>query len=286
VDTTPVTPTVVLLVDQSGSMTSGFSGQSRWDAVYETLMDADDGVVKPLEDRIRFGLALYTSKKGFEGGECPMLREVTPATGNHAAIDAVFAPEQPIEDTPTGESLQAVADGLAALDLDGPKAIVLATDGEPDTCEQPNPQNGQAESLAAAQAAFDLDIRTYVISVGDEVSDSHLQQMANAGVGFDPQGGENAPFYKAFDADDLLDAFENIIGDVVTCEYDVDGIVDLGLACEGSVVLDGEPLQCGVEWEMADASTLRLLGSACQTLKDGKEHELDASWPCGTVEVP
>jgi hypothetical protein len=276
----------VLLVDQSGSMTSGFSGQSRWDAVYETLMDPDHGVVKPLEDRIRFGLALYTSEKGFEGGECPMLREVAPAAGNHAAIDAVFAPEVPIEDTPTGESLQAVADGLAALDLDGPRAIVLATDGEPDTCDQPNPQNGQAESLAAAQAAFDLDIRTYIISVGNEVSDTPLQEMANAGVGFDPQGGQDAPFYKAFDADDLLDAFENIIGDVVTCEYDVDGIVDLDLACEGSVVLDGEPLECGVEWEMADASTLRLLGSACQTLQDGGEHDLDASWPCGTVEVP
>ncbi len=286
VDTTPVPPTVVLLVDQSGSMDADFSGQTRWDAVYETLMDPVDGVVEPLAHRVRFGLALYTSNDGYEGGECPMLTEVDPAIENHAQIDAVFAPEQPVEDTPTGESIQAVADKLAGLELDGPTAIVLATDGEPDTCEQPDPQQGQAESLAAAQAAYDVDVQTYIISVGNEVSDTHLQEMANAGVGLDPQGQTKAPFYKAFDADELLNAFEDIIGGVVSCEYDIDGIVDLELACEGTVTLDGETLECGVEWKMADPSTLQLLGGACQTLKDGGEHELDATWPCGTVEVP
>lgn len=286
VDTTMVPPTVVLLVDQSGSMTDDFAGQSRWEAVYETLMDPQDGVVKPLEDRIRFGLALYTSEDGFEGGECPMLTRVDPALSNHAQLDGVYAPKKPIRDTPTGESLQAVAGDLAELDVDGPKAVVLATDGEPDTCEQPNPQHGQAESLAAAQAAFDLDIRTYIISVGNEVSDQHLQEMANAGVGLDPQGNDKAPFYKAFDADELLNAFDDIIGSVVSCEYDVNGIVDLQTQCEGTVALDGKILDCGVDWKMADASTLELMGGACQTLKDGDEHELEASWPCGSVEIP
>jgi hypothetical protein len=286
VDTEPVTPTVVLLVDQSGSMDANFSGDTRWNSVYQTLMDPNDGVVKPLESRVRFGLALYTSDNGHDGGECPMLTEVDPAMSNHAQIDAVFAPELPIRDTPTGESLQAVADKLAQVDFDGPKAIVLATDGEPDTCEQPNPQQGQAESLAAAQAAFDLDVETYIISVGNDVSDTHLQEMANAGVGLEPQGQTKAPFYKAFDADELLDAFDDIIGGVVTCEYKLDGIVDLEAACEGTVRLDGEELVCGVDWEMTDASTLELLGGACQTIKDGGEHQLDASWPCGSIDIP
>ncbi len=48
VDTTPVPPTVVLLVDQSGSMEADFAGKTRWSAVSETLMDPVDGVVKPL----------------------------------------------------------------------------------------------------------------------------------------------------------------------------------------------------------------------------------------------
>ena len=286
VDTQPVIPTVVLLVDQSGSMDADFSGQQRWDAVYETLMDPDDGVVKPLENRVRFGLALYTSEDGFDGGECPMLTEVDPAMANHANIDAVFAPEQPIEDTPTGESIAAVAAKLADMEFDGPTAIVLATDGEPDTCDQPDPQQGQDDSLAAAQAAHDLDVSTYIISVGNDVSDLHLQEMANAGVGLDPQGQVKAPFYKAFDADELLNAFDDIIGGLTPCTYEIEGIVDLEQACEGTVILDGEELECGVEWQMSDASTLELLGGACQTIKDGEEHDLDASWPCGSVEIP
>src|SRR5690349_20845582 len=38
VTVTPVIPTIVLQVDRSGSMTEDFSGQSRWSALYETLM--------------------------------------------------------------------------------------------------------------------------------------------------------------------------------------------------------------------------------------------------------
>ena len=34
----------------------------------------------------------------------------------------------------------------------GDKVIVLATDGEPDTCAEPNPQNGQGVAVAAAAA--------------------------------------------------------------------------------------------------------------------------------------
>jgi hypothetical protein len=64
----PIIPTLVLLVDQSGSMTSNFGGQDRWDAVYETLMDPADGVVASLESSVRFGLTLYTSENGFDGG--------------------------------------------------------------------------------------------------------------------------------------------------------------------------------------------------------------------------
>jgi hypothetical protein len=73
---------------------------------------------------------------------------------------------------------------------------------------------------------------------------------------------------------------------VQSCEFALDGVVDLELACQGSVLLDGEAQECGVDWELLDPSTLRLLGTACQTIKDGQAHELSASWPCGAVEVP
>lgn len=282
----PIIPTLVLLVDQSGSMTTDFAGQERWDAVYETLMDPADGVVATLQGSVRFGLTLYSSVDGFEGGECPLLTTVEPALDNRDPIDAVYGPAVPIDETPTGESLAAVAQALADFQADGPKGIVLATDGEPDTCEQPNPQEGQQVSLDAAAQAFDLGITTFVISVGDEVGAEHLQQMANVGVGKAPDDPAPAPYYQALDAQQLVDAFEEIIGTFVSCELLVDGIVDLEQACDGTVFLDGMELECGTDYELPDPSILRLLGEACATLQDGGEHTVDASWPCDAVEIP
>jgi hypothetical protein len=282
----PITPTLVLLVDQSGSMTEDFAGQPRWDAMYETLMDPGDGVVANLQSTVRFGLTLYSSVDGFEGGECPLLTTVEPALDNLGPIDAVFGPADPIDETPTGESLAAVAQALAAFEADGPKGIVLATDGEPDTCDVPNPQEGQQVSLDAAAQAFDLGLTTFIISVGNEVGADHLQEMANVGVGKDPDDPMPAPYYQALDAQQLVDAFEEIIGSFVSCDLLIDGIVDLEQACDGTVFLDGMPLECGTDYELPDASTLRLLGQACETLQDGGQHTVDASWPCGAVDIP
>ncbi len=282
----PSIPTIVLLIDQSGSMTSEFGDQDRWSAVYDTLMDETDGVVAQLQSQVRFGMTLYTSEDGNEGGECPLLTSVEVALDNRDAIDAAYDPADPVDETPTGESLEAVAAVLADVQAEGPKAIVLATDGEPDTCETPNPQEGQPEALAAAAGAFAQDIQTFVISVGDEVGADHLQQLANVGVGKDPDDPAPAPYYEALDAGQLVAAFDEIIGSFISCELSIEGEVDLEQACEGTVELDGEPLECGVDWEVVDESTLRLLGAACETLKDGASHEVDASWPCGVIAIP
>lgn len=282
----PVIPTIVLLIDQSGSMTADFGGQDRWAAVYETLMNPDDGVVAQLESQVRFGVTLYTSEDGNDGPKCPILTSVEAALDNRAAIDMEYGPANPNDETPTGESLQAVATSLSALDFEGPKAIVLATDGEPDTCETPNPQEGQPEALAAAEFAFGEGISTFIISVGDEVGADHLQQMANVGVGKDADDPMPAPYYEALDAGQLVDAFNEIIGTFISCELSIDGEVDLEQACEGTVKLDGEELECGVDWEVPEETTLILLGQACETLKDGASHTVDASWPCGAVVIP
>lgn len=282
----PVVPTIVLLIDQSGSMTADFGGQDRWSAVYETLMNPDDGVVAQLESQVRFGVTLYTSEDGNDGPECPLLTSVEAALDNRGAIDMEYGPANPNDETPTGESLQAVATSLSALDFEGPKAIVLATDGEPDTCDTPNPQEGQPEALAAAEFAFGEGISTFIISVGDEVGADHLQQMANVGVGKDPDDAMPAPYYEALDAGQLVDAFNEIIGTFISCELTIDGEVDLEQACEGTVTLDGEELECGVDWDVPDETTLRLRGEACETLKDGGSHSVDARWPCGAIVIP
>lgn len=281
-----VTPTVILLLDQSGSMSADLGSDSRWDAMVESLLNAETGLVGMNEDKINFGLSLFTSDGGFNGGTCPQLTEVGAASFNFNNIENILLNAGPEGDTPTGESLAAVAAALAAdTTIEGDKIIILATDGEPDTCDQPNPQQGQGVAVAAAEAAFADGIETRVISVGDDVGASHLQDMANAGRGLVVGGSENATYYQALDADALAGAFDDIIADAVSCTFTVEGSVDLAQACSGEVLLDGQALDCGNEWEMVDASTLQLLGEACDTLKDGDNHEVDASWSCG-VYIP
>lgn len=279
-----VTPTVVLLVDQSGSMTEDFGGAgNRWDVLEDALMNDQDGLVKRLEGEIRFGLALYTSHDGNEGGTCPLITKVDAKIGNFEEIRDKYASANPDDETPTGESILAAVEQLKTVKEPGPKIIILATDGMPDTCAEPNPQNGEEESLAAAEAAFAEGIKTVVLSVGPEVSQDHLQDMANAGAGVN--GGGDAPYYQALDQGALIEAFEQIIGGVRECTFTLNGKVT-GDPAVGSVLLDGQPVTYNDPngWRLNNPSEIELVGEACQKIQEG-EHNLTVTFPCGSVVV-
>jgi hypothetical protein len=280
-------PTVVLLIDQSGSMDEKFGSSTRWETLRDALMNPTTGIVKNLEKEVRFGLALYTSNNGNAGGTCPKLAEVNIALSNYSAIDKVYSKEDPAGDTPTGDSIDAVVKKLVPFSEPGQKYIVLATDGEPDTCEVPNPQEGQAESIAAAQNAFKKAIGTFIISVGKDVSLGHMQDMANAGAGLPLNGAQKAPYYQANDQAALKKAFEDIINGVRSCTFTLNGTVDPSKANQGSVQLDGSSLAYGDAngWELKSSNEIEVKGTACEKIKTG-QHSLTAKFPCGAVVVP
>ena len=276
------TPTVVLLIDQSGSMSESFGDGDRWTVVRDSLLDADDGVVAALESVVRFGVELYTSHGGDGGGECPILTGVDPALDNYDAIHDVFFDSAPDGDTPTGESIAAVAAMLAAAADTDEQIIVLATDGEPDTCEVPNPQTGQAEAVDGAEDAFALGFRTYIISVGDDISLEHMQAMANAGAGTDDS--DPAPYYQALDQDALVAAFEEIVYGVRDCELELEGAVQEGMEEQCVVEVDGAevPYDDPDGWTLEDPSTMLLLGATCEAIQTG-DVTIDVECPCGAV---
>jgi hypothetical protein len=282
-------PYVMLLVDQSGSMTQDFGNGDRWNVLRDALLDASTGIVKKLESEVRFGLALYTSHNGTSGGQCPILASVGAEFGNYDAIRDVYDAAKPDDDTPTGESIREVAKQLQKiyLNVPTPKVIVLATDGEPDTCANPDPQNGQQESIDAAQEAYGMGIETYVISVGDEVGDKHLQDMANAGTGLAVDGPQNAKFWKALDNGQLYDAFDTIVNGVRDCVFILDGNVVAGYEDQGTVLLDGQSLTKDDPdgWKLTGSNQVSLQGAACETIQDG-DHELTIDFPCGGYEAP
>ncbi|MGH1344416.1 MAG: vWA domain-containing protein [Nannocystales bacterium] len=279
----PIIPTVILLIDQSGSMTAGFDGSNRWDVVREALIDPDTGVIAALQDDVRFGLALYTSNGGDAGGACPVLVEEAPVVASLDAITATYEPESPTGDTPTGDSIDAVVEALAADLTDGPKIIVLATDGEPDTCEVPNPQEGQVEAVTAAENAYTDGIETFVISVGNDVSETHLQDMANAGVGWMP-GDADAPFYVPSDADAMVAAFEEIINGVRSCVLTLDTAILPGQADQGTVTVNGMEVTFDDPngWQVNSPTEIELLGTSCEAIQEGNV-EVTVEFTCAAI---
>jgi hypothetical protein len=297
-------PNVMFLVDESGSMDAGFGGGlDRWQAAHQAIVgnpDADPpvvGIVEQLQSIVRFGLTTYHSQGGFSGPRgCPIFEtEVAIALDNHSAIDSAYPSDfQDIGvDTPTGESIDRLVFELQETPppADGPTIIVLATDGEPDTCATPNPQEGQPQAVAAAKNAFDVvGIQTFILSVGEEVSDGHLQDMANVGVGLpeSTSGPEAAPFWKATDSNQLAAAFDEIISASISCEIQMDKRFDdkVKACADGDVQLNGTPLSCPDDWQVKPGADdiIELVGSACDTFKSGAA-TFSAVFPCGAIIV-
>jgi hypothetical protein len=294
VDFNRVTPTVMLLIDQSGSMQQSFeNGVSRWNVLTNTLTDPQNSLLAKLDSSVRFGMTLYTSEQGFgpdpkHPKTCPELKQPsnpTPVVNNFAAMSSLLKANGPKADTPTAESIAAVAQQLTALGGDSPKSIILATDGDPDTCADPNANNSddsKAKSVAAVTAAYQAGIATHVISVGNEITQSHLQNLAIAGSGGDP----NAVAYTALDTSGLVNAFQSIIGAVRTCDFKLQGTVTPENAPRGTVLLDGTQLTFGDPngWEMPDQSTVRLLGQACETV-EANANGVSMKFPCDAITL-
>ncbi len=281
-------PNVMFLVDQSSSMRG-----NRWEDAHAAVTST----VSSLEAIVRFGLTTYTADDG--GPPCPELpTQVDFALDNSGAISAEYPMTYPRSgdwDTPTGESIDALVASIQGSPppTEGPTIIVLATDGEPNTCADPHNQTAAAQNLSVEAAArahtagFDL----FVLSVGNGVSDAHLQEMANVGVGLARGGSDgDATYWRGNDTQSLEDAFSAIISDSISCDIQIDKpFENKTKACndpESDVQLNDVRLSCPADWEPSpDADDfIRLNGSACTELKSG-ESTFTAEFPCGAIVV-
>jgi hypothetical protein len=307
VEHTTEVPNVLLLIDRSGSMAENLeAGVSRWRSLRTSLLEPTTGLVPSVDDLVNLGLALYTGPdRGSIGLEstadqldpdyvetdvCPYLVQVPIAANNGAAIEARYLPQdirpRSLGQTPTGESLEAALPALTGLDATlypGRKVIVLATDGEPDLCANGDDEEGGRErSVAAVQAAFSAGVTTFVISVGNQVGENHLRQLANLGQGF-PADDPMDRFYRAADTASLAQAFDDIVNGVRSCIFTLDGMVT-GDGHDGTVIIDGVSVVQNDPngWRLNGPSEVELLGTSCDLVKMGN-HEIDVSFPCGVV---
>jgi hypothetical protein len=288
----PEIPTVVILIDQSGSMNDDFSGVSRWQATKTALIDPTDGAISKLESVVKFKAVLYTSHGGNDGGTCPILEETSgpPALDNYAAIAGLLNSNDPDRDTPTAEAIDAVLGSFPIPDPEnpGPQVLLLATDGNPDNCVDSDAHDAGSRQMSedAVGRVWDAGIMTIPLSVGTDIAQDHLERLADIGIGAAPGSGQGTA-YVATTPQALVDAFEEIIYGVRGCQITVDGTLDPNRADEGDITLwlDGvmRDLIYGDDWIVVDENTIELVGQTCQDFLDASDVMLSGEFPCGVV---
>jgi hypothetical protein len=292
-NTSPVTPTVWLVLDGSGSMNEQFGGSSRWVALRAALMDPG-GVVESLQHTVRFGMVLYSGPMdGAVAAECVQLVTVQPAIDNYSVLSAQYPAKELGGSTPTDKALDTVVTTLPVTNSDqvldaepDPIYVILATDGAPnDHCTDAGGiRGGRGNQFDPVVAQRVLDVvgrgvqmgmQMFVISLaGDDAQLAmHLQDVATA-------TGTGKPPFTPASKDDLVATLQQIIGNA-SCQIRLDGSVAAGHECAGEVLLNGNMLTCGSTdgWMLTDPSTVQLAGTACSSFLQ-TDSMVHATFPC------
>ena len=279
------TPSIELVLDRSGSMDMTDIAPTRFRALQSGLFDPTNGAVTKTQGAVYFGEAM------FAGDQSPCLNlngfTAPRALNNATALSALTANNPPNGgSTPTADAITKVTADFAANPppMGSPPIILLATDGEPNSC---NGGGGNGPSLTAIQAAYTAGIRTFIIGLAG-LNLQYLQDVANAGTGKPinqpPMCANCSPYYAANDPTSLVNGLDAIINGVLSCDLSLTGMVDPMTACNGTVTLNGMTLTCGTDWQIdPNGMVIHLLGSACNTLKNSANPTVSASFPCGTV---
>jgi hypothetical protein len=294
VNASRVIPRVILVLDGSCSMSTNYpangatsssqcvdNSAGRWAALRNALIDPQHGVVTKLQSLVAFGLVVFGTQP-----MCPIpIPPVKPALSNLASIEAQLPAIPPGQFTPTGEALNWVYDNLIeAEDPDRPQIVVLATDGEPNTCgvrdgdrDQPGMTNYQP-SIDAVTKGTSKHVTTYVISLADSTGSfhDHLRLLANLGT---PAG--NGALYEPASPEQLAANLEGLLGIAVGCDIALPYAVDSQNACKARVTLGDTALTCDDHdgFVLLDSTHVRLLGNACTRFTAGKI-KVDAFFPC------
>jgi hypothetical protein len=272
-------PTIVFVIDGSGSMCENFGGATRWRALRTALLDPMKGLIYRLQNSVSFGATLYDGTidlllalSGVGGGgggggcqvmyasmkdmgNCPGLVEVMPPKRSNAmAIDMAYPMTELGGSTPTDKAMKHVMDALIATRMpqapdvkaQSPVYVILATDGAPnDICVGGAGGDGSAQRqgvITAVDQGAAAGITTWVISLAgnDAALQMHLAEVAKHGEPMNPMAHTFSPM----NPDDLIMTLAKLLGGAIGCNISLSGKVTVGLECLGTVEQNGKALPC------------------------------------------
>jgi hypothetical protein len=292
---------VLLVLDRSGSMSESIAEDcccsdscrsttrgnmcddtsnctERWPA----LTSAIDTTISQTTG-INWGLKLFSTPP--QGGRqqsdaCAVSNgvEVGVAAGSASAIQTAIAGVTPGANTPTAKAVTTATAYLQSVADPNNKAILLATDGEP------NCKSGGSSSttdvpgtVAAIEAALTAGFKVYVIGIGPSVG--NLDNFAQA-------GGTNH-YFPATSASDLANALKEISTEVASCTFTMSE--EPPDPNNVAVYLDGKLISNDPAngWSFgANTQTIVLNGSACDSIKSGAAKTVQVLFGCPDQPPP
>lgn len=283
-----IEPTLVFVLDASGSMSfndidTGMGLISRWNALHNTVTL----LLEQYAERVEFGMKLFPTDSLC--GVSPGL-DVDPALDNGDAILAAMpaALSDLSGSTPLTTGLEAAGQVIEASDPRKPRAILLLVDGGVSTSCDGNSVTGTEAELLRLQGEH--EIATYVVGV-DITSGGAGDMNRYAEAGGVPLGnaGDAVRFYNVTDTAQLQTAMDDIVGDLLACDLNLDSSPDHPSLTEvavddmnyDQVTLD----ECDADadgWTYSIEHTqIRLCGAACSAFKEAQAATVEFFCPAG-----
>lgn len=267
-----VEPTMVMVLDHSGSMGGNFSDPvlgsiSRWNALHNAVTF----ILETYAPVVEFGVKVFPSDDscGVSAG-----LDVDPVLDNDAAILSSIpaASSTGTGLTPAYEAFVEGAAALVAADPERPRAARLVLDGDAGCAGSPPALTSEIEALFQ-----DEGIPTYVVGVDiDGFTRAAMNGYAEAGGVPLGMPGDVERFYNATDTTQLQSFMDVVIGDLLNCDLELDpapthpSLAEVDI--DGSLydLIDSKACEAGENgWTYSvEYTQIRLCGAACEAYRD------------------
>ncbi len=283
-----VEPTMIMVLDHSGSMGSNFNDPvlgsiSRWNALHNAVTF----ILETYAPVVEFGVKVFPTNN-IDGCGVSAGLDVDPALDNVAAILSSI-PAASSTGTGLTPAYEAFVQGALSLvvdaDPDRPRAALLLLDGDAGCSGSPAALTTEIEALFQ-----DHGIPTYVVGV--DIGASTVAAMNGyAEAGGVPLGmpGDVERFYNATDTTQLQSFMDVVIGDLLSCDLELDpapthpSLAEVDI--DGSLydLIDPEACEAGDDgWTYSiEYTQIRLCGAACESYRDVQQADVAFFCPQG-----